>query len=103
MCLNIRGLGGNVKSRYLKELFHVEQVDMVCLKETKCSEFGERDCFLLWGCNNIDWVENGASNTSGIITMWRKSCFQLLRSFNENNFWLLKGFGRLQVECRLHL
>jgi len=68
--LNIRALGGSVKRRYLRELICLEQVGMVCLQETKFSEVGEGNCFLLWGSNDIDWVENGASNNVGeLITM----------------------------------
>jgi len=51
--LNIRGLGGSVKRRYLRELISLEQVGVVCLQETTSFEFGEGNCFLLWGSNDI--------------------------------------------------
>jgi len=47
---------------------------MVCLQETKCSGFEKENYFLLWGSNDIDWVENGAVNNLGMfITMWRRT------------------------------
>jgi len=47
--LNVRGLGGSIKRRYLKELIFKEQVGMVCIQETKCSKFGEENCFNMCG------------------------------------------------------
>jgi len=64
---------------------------MVCLQERKCYEFREENCFRLWGSNDISWVENGVSDNVGTITMWRKSNFQLLRSFNGKYFSVIEG------------
>jgi len=50
---------------------------MVCLQETKCFEFGT------------------SSNTGGTITMWRKSCLQLLRYSNGNNFSIIEGVWKI--------
>lgn len=52
--LNIRGLGGNIKRRFLKDLIYKEQVRIVCIQETKCSEFDKENCFNLWDSNEID-------------------------------------------------
>jgi len=52
--LNIRGLGGGVKKRYLSDLIGKKQVGMVCLRESKCSKFGAEKCFQLWGSNEIE-------------------------------------------------
>ncbi|XP_068491914.1 uncharacterized protein [Phaseolus vulgaris] len=44
------------------------------------------------GSNDIEWVENRAcNNAGGSITMWMKNCFQMLRSFNGNNFSIIEG------------
>jgi len=46
----------------------------------------------LWDSNEIYWIENGTSSKArGIITMWRRNCFQLSRSFNGNNFSVIEG------------
>ena len=51
---------------------------MICLQETKCFEVSKESCFLLWGCNNIDWVENNTfNNVEGVITLWKRNNFQL--------------------------
>jgi len=43
--MNIRGIGGSIKRRYLSTLVNV---DMVCIQETKCSEFNKESVFQLW-------------------------------------------------------
>ena len=35
--LNIKGVRGNIKRKYVRELIRKEEVRMVCLQETKCS------------------------------------------------------------------
>jgi len=65
--MNISGLGENTKIKYLRDLIRSEEVEMVCLHETKCSEFGKESCYHLWGYNEIDWVEIGAINYAGGI------------------------------------
>jgi len=47
--LNIRGLGGNIKRTYERELIRKVEVGIVCLQETKCSMFSKESCFYLWG------------------------------------------------------
>jgi len=90
--LNIRGLGGSIKRKYMTDLISKEQVDIICLQETKCSEISKENGFLLWGYNDIGWIEVGASNNAGgIITMWRNSRFQLVNSFRGNHFSVVEG------------
>jgi len=60
--------------------------------------FGKVSCYNLWGSNEIDWVECGASNnTGGIITMWRKNYFKMLRSFNGSNYFVIEGEWKVGV------
>ena len=75
---------------------------MICLQETKCFEISKENGFLLWGSNDIGWIEVGASNNAGgIIIMWRNSRFQLINSFRGNNFFVVegvwKGGGGVQI------
>jgi len=98
----IRGLGRSIKRKYIKDMINKEQADMICLQETKCSEFSKELGYLLWGSNEIGWIEVGGSNNAGgIITMWRNSQFQLVNSSRGNNFIAVegewKGDGGVQV------
>jgi len=75
--LNIRGLGGGTKARYLSHLVIKEGADFLCLQETKTSSFSDARCFLLWGSCNIGWVHHEGINGAGsMITMWNKEAFE---------------------------
>jgi len=74
--LNIRGLGGGTKARYLKRCIHSEGVEFVCIQETKVAQVTEARCFALWGDNSIGWIHNGGDNGNGsLLSMWHKEVF----------------------------
>ena len=47
--LNIRGLGGGTKARYLRRCIATEEAEFVCLQETKTVEVTDVRCYALWG------------------------------------------------------
>ena len=95
--MNIRGVRGAHKRKYLRELIHKEQAGMVCLQEIKCKDLGSHEIFKMWGSNEIEWVVNGnVNNVEGVITMWRKSCFCLRTVFNGSNYSIIEGEWRLE-------
>jgi len=97
--MNIRGIGGSIKRRYLSTLISNKQAEMLCIQEMKCSELNKEGVFQLWGSNEIEWVENGANNSvGGLITMWRKSCFQLSSFCNGRNFTIIEGLWKADTE-----
>ena len=65
--LNIRGLGGGTKSRYLRHIIGREEADFVCVQETKAKEITEARCFSLWGANKIGWIHNRGDEGSGSL------------------------------------
>jgi len=68
--LNVKGLGGTLKRKYLSDLISKERADMVCLQETKCVEFSREKVCLLWGNNEVDCVENKVNNSvGGVLTI----------------------------------
>jgi len=76
--MNIRGVGGSNKKKYLRELIKKEGADLVCLQEIKCKKMVMKEIFKLWGSNEVEWIENGnENNVGGVITMWRRNCFLL--------------------------
>jgi len=94
--INIRGIGDNIKRNYLRNLISKEEANMVCIQETKCTKLSKESIFLMWGSNEVDWVENGASNSAGgILTVWRKSCFQMSRFINGRNFSIIEGLWKV--------
>ena len=71
--LNIRGLGGGTKARYLRHIVAKEGAEFLCLQEAKISSFSDSKCFSLWGVSNIGWVHyEGVNGAGSIVTMWQK-------------------------------
>jgi len=75
--LNIRGLGGGTKVRYLRRCISLEGVEFMCLQETKAAKVTDARCFSIWGDNNIGWIHNGGENGSGsLLSLWHKDAFK---------------------------
>jgi len=77
--LNIRGLGGGTKTRYLRRIIASEGAKLVCLQETKTTVITYAKCFALWGDNKIGWIHNEGDNGGGsLLTMWHKDalCYE---------------------------
>ena len=75
--LNIRGLGGGTKVRYLRTCRSLEGVEFMCLQETKTAKVTDARCFSIWGDNNIGWIHNGGENDSGsLLSLWHKDAFK---------------------------
>jgi len=47
--LNVRGLGGDIKWKYIKELIGKEKPGIMCAQETKLISVSASKCFGLWG------------------------------------------------------
>jgi len=74
--LNIRGLEGGIKAKYLKHLIAKEGADFVCIQEIKVIEFSDRRCFDLWGDSKVGWVHNeGVNRVRSTLSMWHKEAF----------------------------
>ena len=74
--LNIRGVGGSSKARYLRQVIACEGADLVCLQETKAKEFSAARCYSLWGDNKVGWVHYEGVNGSGsLLSMWHEEAF----------------------------
>jgi exonuclease III len=62
---NIRGLGGRVKRRRIRELVRREKVEVLAIQETKLSSVNGDFCRKLWGGENVAWKCNPALGRSG--------------------------------------
>ncbi|XP_068461581.1 uncharacterized protein [Phaseolus vulgaris] len=90
--LNIKGLGGGVKAKYLKHIIYKESAEFVCLQETKVMNFSDSKCFALWGDNNIGWVLNeGENGAGGILSMWNKEVFEYRSHVKGRGFIVVPG------------
>jgi hypothetical protein len=79
---NVRGLGGVLKRRKVKELIRSQKIDFLALQETKMEVISESLCFSLWGSHDCDWVYLPSEGRSGgILSIWSKSNNSCLFSF----------------------
>jgi hypothetical protein len=93
---NVRGLGGRIKRRRIRDLVREEKVDFLALQETKLQVISEQLCHYLWGSADCSWYffpSQGASG--GILSLWGKSNANLLFSF-VGDMWecVLNGESR---------
>ena len=73
---NIRGSGRGVNWGAVKKLVVNEQVDMLCLRETKKEMVDRTTCQALWGDLEVKWATSPAVNSAGgILCIWSESSF----------------------------
>ena len=97
--LNIRGLGGGTKARYLSHLVSKEGAVFLCLQETKTSSFSDARCFLLWKSSNIGWIHHEGINGAGsMLTMWNKEAFEYGSHAIGTGFIAIAGY-HLETKC----
>ena len=74
--LNIRGLRGGTKLRYMRKLISKETAGFICIQETKTKTMSDAQCFSMWGDSNVGWLHNEGENGAGsLLTMWHKEVF----------------------------
>jgi exonuclease III len=83
---NVRGLGGRLKKRKVKELIRKEKVDVLALQESKLGDVNDKLCVHLWG-GDVGWASLPANGRSGgIITMWDNKKGKLISSFQGDGY-----------------
>jgi hypothetical protein len=79
---NVRGFGGRVKRRRVRELIREHKVDFLALQETKMEDISEKLCRSLWGSTDCAWAffpSEGASG--GILSIWGNTNSNLIFTF----------------------
>ena len=73
MTYNVRGLGGRVKRKALKQIVMKEKVEILCVQESKLEVVDQKICKEVWGDSEVEWRAVPATNRAGgIITLWGK-------------------------------
>ena len=69
-----------------------EQIDMICIEETKKENIDKRKCQALWWDLEVRWEVQPASNTAGgILCVWSEETFKLQSKVIGRGFILLVG------------
>jgi exonuclease III len=100
---NIRGLGGRVKRRSIRELVRAQKADFIALQESKLEVVSDALCYSLWGSEDCNWAFLPAVGANGgIISIWSKSNSNLLFTFMGEGFvGVCLEWGVLRVKCFL--
>ena len=98
---NIRGMGGSIKTSYLRRIIGCEGAEFVCIQETKSKMFSDAKCFSLWGNNNIGWLHYEGDNESGsILSMWHKEAFSYDSHVRGKGFIVVFGYySKTNIRC----
>jgi hypothetical protein len=99
--INIRGLGGAVKRKYLKELVRKENIEFLAIQETKLDSITDNLCHSLWGGDDCNWAFlPSVGNSGGILSIWSSSAALLLFSFVGEGFvGVCLEWGPLKKVC----
>lgn len=75
---NVRGLGSTAKRKTIRDLVSKEQVDMLCIQETKLQLVDQRICAQVWGDSELEWQAIPAENRGGgILCVWKRGIFNM--------------------------
>lgn len=98
---NIRGLGGRIKKRRVKEFVASNRLDCLLLQETKLSSVSETLCHHLWGNSFCDWsFVPAVGNSGGILSIWCSSKGRAIFSFAGPGFvGVCLEWGVLRTPC----
>lgn len=90
--INIRGLGGLVKKRKIRNPVRVERLDFVAIQEIKKENIAEGLCRFLWGTQGLGGVSPHQLGRVAGSSLWDKSSGSLVYSFSgETTFWVFVG------------
>ncbi|KAL5155528.1 Heterogeneous nuclear ribonucleoprotein Q [Glycine soja] len=69
-----------------------EQIDLLCMQETKKERIEKTMCRALWGDSDVSWEIQLASNTGGgLLCLWSEKTFTMERKVSGSGFILLEG------------
>lgn len=89
---NVRGLRRGVKWAAIRRMVKKEQIDLLCIQETKKERIEKTMCQALWGNSEVSWEMQPACNTGGgLLCLWSEKTFTLERKVNGSGFILLEG------------
>ena len=75
---NVRDLGRGVKWAAIRRLIKKENVDMICIQETKRESIDKTMWQSLWGDAEVNWeMQTAITTTGGILCLWSEQTFKL--------------------------
>lgn len=98
---NVRGLGGAINKRKIRELVRKHKVEFLALQETKMEVITQNFCNNLWGGEDCDWAFlPSEGNSGGILSIWSKSNSSFNFTFRgEGYVGVCLDWGVLKQKC----
>jgi exonuclease III len=94
--INIRGLGGRVKKRRIRDLVREQNVSFLAIQETKLEAIFDNFCYSLWGSEDCSWAFVPAEGASGgMLSLWSKSNSDFIFPFRGMVFLVFALIGEL--------
>ena len=92
LSLNSRGLGSGVKRSAIRKLTMANNVDVLCIQETKREFFDKSLCQYMWGDGNVTWEFVPSINAvGGLLSIWNNESFVVDKRVVGKGFILLEG------------
>ncbi|XP_057444637.1 uncharacterized protein LOC130736879 [Lotus japonicus] len=89
---NIRGLGDGAKRRVIREVVCQNQIEFLCIQETKAQVVDRRVCAQLWADSDFDWrVVPAVNRRGGILCIWKVTSFAIHDCVEGPGFLCLVG------------
>ncbi|XP_021974931.1 uncharacterized protein LOC110870041 [Helianthus annuus] len=92
LSVNLRGMGGDLKSGWIKGIKREHGVNFMMLQETKQGSVSRSDICKFWGSGSFGSESVDSSGLSGgLLSIWDDSRFHLSESVKERNYILIRG------------
>ena len=92
LSFNSRGLGSGVKWSAIRKLTLTNNLDILCIQETKMEAIDRRICQYLWAdCNVASECAPSINAAGGLLCIWNNDSFSVDRKVVGAGFILLEG------------
>ncbi|KHN34609.1 hypothetical protein glysoja_011162, partial [Glycine soja] len=92
LSFNSRGLGNGIKRSAIRKLTLANNVDILCIQETKKESIDKTFCQYLWGDDNVSWeFVPSISAAGGLLCIWDNDSFVVDRRVVDRGYILLEG------------
>ena len=92
LSLNVRGIGEDYKTRWVKKLKTLHKINFLGLHETQLSDFTKVKVSDCWDSTDFDYDGVHSSGRSGgIISIWDKSIFQKTGVLKGRHYLIVIG------------
>ena len=92
LTFNSRGLGGAVKRSAIRKLTLTNNLDVLCIQETKMESIDRKLCqYLQADCNVSSEFAPATSSAGGLLCIWNNDSYIVDRKEVGNEFIFLEG------------